>query len=164
MMTKGHDDKDDVMLISADGMLDLKVLLDDDKTTTASKDPTTTLATTKDPTKQAGWTRHGPIFPKDAKVDGWPGKSGSIVSMASGPHYVIWSCASALRITPSVGRSMLRWDYNKTKVLFTVRKAPFWDTASSSPPCPRSRSRTATCCSSVRSQQRPHPDLAGPRV
>ena len=86
------------------------------------------IATTKDPTKQAGWTRHGPIFPKDAKVDGWPGKSGSIVSMASGPHYVIWSCASALRITPSVGRSMVRWDYNKTKVLFTVRKAPFWDT------------------------------------
>jgi predicted GH43/DUF377 family glycosyl hydrolase len=86
------------------------------------------VATTKDPTSQTGWTRHGPIFPADAKLDGWPGKSGSIVTMPSGPHYVIWGCASALRITPSVGRSMLRWDYNKSKVLLSVRKAPFWDT------------------------------------
>ena len=87
------------------------------------------VATTKDPTTRAGWTRHGPIFPESAKLDGWPGKSGSIVTMpGTGPHWVIWSCAWALRITPSVGRSMLKWDYNKTRVLFTVRKAPFWDT------------------------------------
>jgi hypothetical protein len=48
--------------------------------------------------------------------------------MASGPHYVIWSCARALRITPSVGRSMIKWDHTKTKILFSVRHAPFWDT------------------------------------
>jgi hypothetical protein len=50
---------------------------------------------------------------------------------------VIWGCAYALRITPSVGRNMLQWDYNKTKVLLTVRKAPFWDSGfveSSMPP------------------------------
>ena len=86
------------------------------------------VASTKDPTKQAGWTRHGTIFPEAAKLDGWPAKSGSIVTMPSGPHYVIWSCARALRITPSIGRSMLRWDYNKSKVLFSVREAPYWDT------------------------------------
>ena len=50
---------------------------------------------------------------------------------------MIWGCAYALRITPSVGRNMLQWDYNKTKVLLTVRKAPFWDSGfveSSMPP------------------------------
>ena len=67
-------------------------------------------ATTKDPTTgPGGWTRYGPVFPEHAKLDGWPGKSGSIVSMpAPGPHYMIWSCATALRITPSIGRSMVR--------------------------------------------------------
>ena len=42
------------------------------------------VATTKDPTKRSGWTRHGPIFPEDAKIEGWPAKSGSIVTMPSG--------------------------------------------------------------------------------
>ena len=41
-------------------------------------------ATTRDPTTgPGGWTRHGPVFPVHAKIDGWPGKSGSIVSGGS---------------------------------------------------------------------------------
>ena len=88
------------------------------------------VATTKDPTHgPGGWIRHGPVFPEHAKLDGWPGKSGSIVSMpAPGPHFLIWSCARALRITPSVGRSMVEWDGNRTEILFQVRKPPYWDT------------------------------------
>ena len=39
--------------ISDEGIRDLKALLDDDETTSASKDQTTTLATTKDPTTTA---------------------------------------------------------------------------------------------------------------
>jgi predicted GH43/DUF377 family glycosyl hydrolase len=85
------------------------------------------VATTKDPTRQTGWTRHGTIFPAGAKIAGWPAKSGSIVTMPAGPHYVIWGCARALRITPSVGRSMLQWDYQKSKLLFSVRPKPYWD-------------------------------------
>jgi predicted GH43/DUF377 family glycosyl hydrolase len=95
-----------------------------------SKGAFVAAATTKDPTTgPAGWTRHGPIFPIDDRFDGWPGKSGSIVLMpAPGPHFLIWSCASALRITPSIGRSTVQWAANQTKILFTVRKHPFWDT------------------------------------
>ena len=33
-----------------------------------------------------------------------------------------------MRITPSVGRSLINWDDSKTQDLFFVRKAPFWDT------------------------------------
>lgn len=86
------------------------------------------IASTRDPTKRDGWTRHGTIFPEDAHLDGWPGKSGSIVWMPSGSHYVIWGCARELRITPSIGRSLFKWDSSKTKVLFGVRKAPLFDT------------------------------------
>lgn len=86
-------------------------------------------ATTADPTTgPQGWTRYGPIFPVDAKIDGWPGKSGSIVLMPSGPHFLIWSCAKMLRITPSIGRSTVKWDANKTTLLFGVRRPPYWDT------------------------------------
>lgn len=110
------------------------------------------VATTADPTTgPKGWTRYGPIFPIDTKLDGWPGKSGSIVLMASGPHYLIWSCAKKLRITPSIGRSTVRWDANKTTVLFGVRRSPYWDTGD----CPTLKKNTAfsswricrtTCC------------------
>jgi predicted GH43/DUF377 family glycosyl hydrolase len=86
------------------------------------------VASTKDPTTREGWTRHGTLFPVHAKLDGWPGKSGSIVWMPTGSHYVIWGCAKELRITPSVGRSLFTWDANKTKPLFGVRKPPFFDT------------------------------------
>jgi len=48
--------------------------------------------------------------------------------MESGPHFLIWSCAKKLRITPSLGRSTVQWDANKTQVLFGVRGAPYWDT------------------------------------
>lgn len=87
------------------------------------------IASTRDPTKRDGWTRHGTVFPEDAKFEGWPGKSGSIVWMpGTGPHYIIWGCAHELRIAPSIGRSLFKWDSSKAKPLFGVRKAPYFDT------------------------------------
>jgi hypothetical protein len=51
-----------------------------------------------------------------------------VLMPAPGPHFLIWSCAKKLRITPSIGRSTVRWAANKTKILLTVRTGPFWDT------------------------------------
>lgn len=84
------------------------------------------LASTADPTVRGGWARHGELFPGSGLASY---KSGSILLRpAPGPHFVIWGCDISLRITPSVGRSLLTWDYNKTKVLLSVRSSPFWDT------------------------------------
>ena len=79
-------------------------------------------ASTKNPTVRDGWTRHGRTIPEAG------GKSGSIVYMKEGPHYVLWGCQRNMRIAPSVGRSLLHWDYNKTQNIFEVRKPPYWDT------------------------------------
>ena len=85
------------------------------------------LATAADPTSKSGWTRHGELFP-GAGLGGY--KSGSIVLReAPGEHFVIWGCDRELRITPSIGRSLLHWDFNKSSTLLAVRKAPvYWDT------------------------------------
>ena len=86
------------------------------------------LASTTEPTKRDGWTRHGKIFGNKTAH-----KSGSIVLREAGPHYVIWGCDGMLKITPSVifnnhTRSLIAWNYSASKNLFGVRKVPFWDT------------------------------------
>ena len=76
------------------------------------------VATTADPRRRDGWTRY------PALVDN--AKSGSIVWRRRGPHYLVWGCARTLQIAPSIGRSLLRWDFNRTKPLLSTRAA-YWD-------------------------------------
>lgn len=100
---------------------------------------TISIATSRDPTRRGGWTRHGEVFP-DAGLRGY--KSGAIVLRAApSEHYLIWGCDKQLRITPSIGRDLLSWDYNRSQVLLSVRPAPFWDSAfveTAMPPLPLS--------------------------
>jgi len=76
------------------------------------------VATTADPRRRDGWTRY------PALIDN--AKSGSVVWRPAGPHYLIWGCARTLQVAPSIGRSLLRWDFNRTKPLLSTRAAS-WD-------------------------------------
>ena len=100
---------------------------------------TISIATSRDPTRRDGWTRHGEVFP-GAGLRGY--KSGAIVLRAApSEHYLIWGCDKQLRITPTIGRDLLRWDYNRSQVLLSTRAAPFWDSSfveTAMPPLPLS--------------------------
>eukprot|EP01012_Entosiphon_sulcatum_P036209 TRINITY_DN460_c0_g1_i1.p1 TRINITY_DN460_c0_g1~~TRINITY_DN460_c0_g1_i1.p1 ORF type:complete len:339 (-),score=54.16 TRINITY_DN460_c0_g1_i1:21-1037(-) len=53
------------------------------------------LASTQDPTRKDGWTRHGPVFPS---IQG--SKSGALLIRDQPPHYLFWG-DSSIRVTKS---------------------------------------------------------------
>ena len=100
---------------------------------------TINIATTQDPTRRDGWVRHGEVFPT-VGLRGY--KSGAIVLRAApSEHFLLWGCDKEVRITPSIGRDLLRWDYNSSKVLLSTRPSSFWDSGfveAAMPPLPLS--------------------------
>eukprot|EP00048_Salpingoeca_helianthica_P017562 m.237841 g.237841 ORF g.237841 m.237841 type:complete len:359 (-) comp21437_c0_seq1:27-1103(-) len=74
------------------------------------------LATTRNPTCPDGWTRHGPVFPREQNS-----KSAALLLRDHGPHYLFWG-AGEIRVTTS--NDPATWA-NIGDVLIAPRKTMF---------------------------------------